>query len=268
MLTSISNLLKQVQDNFHNGLVRLFRNYSFVGCANDNFALIQHQTDLFLCNVHNLSKELIYQECLHQFGEFPYIKFSSPASLHMLCLLALDNPCSGWREEDGPKEDIANFITQHLVERRQMLQEYFRMTIDDEGHLLTLPQILPSYKPEIGAMATFILRLGTEVEWDEEQECFETLARELAEFYCLQYEDEDGEDGEEEEEGGDGTGGGSGGDGGGNRAKKSNSRAWTVEHVFFPAFRQRFLPPKTAAEDGTIVRVASLDKLYKVFERC
>lgn len=39
-----------------------------------------------------------------------------------------------------------------------MMKEYFSMTIDEEGNLLTLPQILPSYKPEIGAMATFILR--------------------------------------------------------------------------------------------------------------
>jgi DNA mismatch repair protein MLH1 len=46
------------------------------------------------------------------------------------------------------------------------------------------------------------------------------------------------------------------------------SKAWTIEHVFFPALRQRYMPPKSAAEDGTIVRVASLDKLYKVFERC
>lgn len=41
------------------------------------------------------SKSLIYQECLHQFGEFPYIKFSSPASIYTLCSLALDNPSSG-----------------------------------------------------------------------------------------------------------------------------------------------------------------------------
>jgi len=243
-LTSITHLLGDVTESCHNGLVRLFKNYSFVGCANENFALIQHQTDFYLCNVHTLSKQLIYQECLHQFAEFPFIKFSSPASVHTLCMLALDNPNSGWREEDGPKEEISQFITQHLMSRRDMLQEYFSMTIDEEGNLLTLPQILPNYKPEIGAMATFVLRLGTEVEWEEEQECFETLSRELSEFYCLQYEDDEEE------------------------AALSSSRMWTVEHVFFPALRQRFLPPRSAAEDGTIVRIASLDKLYKVFERC
>jgi hypothetical protein len=32
------------------------------------------------------------------------------------------------------------------------------MTIDDDGQLLSLPQVIPNYKPEIGALATFILR--------------------------------------------------------------------------------------------------------------
>ena len=111
-------------------------------------------------------------------------------------------------------------------------------------------------------------RLGTEVDWDEEQECFETLSRELAEFYCLQYEDEE-DDKENKDD---------------NEKKQmegifidfptiyflghKSSREWTIEHVFFPAFRQRFLPSRSAAEDGTLVRIASLDKLYKVFERC
>lgn len=80
------------------------------------------------------------------------------------------------------------------------------MSIDESGNLLGLPQILPGYKPEIGALAIFTLRyiihsilylsyrLGTEVEWDEEQECFDTFCRELAEFYCLHYQIDDDED--------------------------------------------------------------------------
>jgi len=48
-------------------------------------------------------------------------------------------------------------------------------------------------------LATFILRLGTEVEWEEEQSCFEGLARELAEFYSLQYNEDQVEEGEDEE---------------------------------------------------------------------
>lgn len=103
---------------------------------------------------------------------------------------------------------------------------------------------------------TSLLRLGTEVDWDSEQECFDTLSRELAEFFCLQFEIGD----DMMDASGDITNA--------EITQKKKSRAWTIEHVFFPAFRQRFLAPKSAAEDGTIVRIASLQKLYKVFERC
>jgi len=42
----------------------------------------------------------------------------------------------------------------------------------------------------------------------------------------------------------------------------------TVEHVLFPAFKERFWPPKSFGLDGTVVQLTSTEKLYKVFERC
>jgi len=246
-------LLEEVQQVAHKDLTKIFKNYSFVGCVNNNLALIQHQTELYLCNVYTLSKELIYQECLHNFAEFDYIKLSSPVPIKPLAVIALNSATSVWSPEDGPKDGIANYIVELLTGRRRMLQEYFRVTIDEDGQLLTLPQIIPNYIPDICSLATFILRLGTEIDWTEEQACFDTLSREFAEFYCLQYEDEpepvEGED-----------------DVAVNQSAKE--RMWTIEHVFFPAFRQRFLPPQSASEDGSVIRIASLDKLYKVFERC
>jgi DNA mismatch repair protein MLH1 len=45
-----------------------------------------------------------------------------------------------------------------------MLKEYFSVEIDREGQLLALPQIIEGYIPQIDGLATFILRLATEVE--------------------------------------------------------------------------------------------------------
>jgi hypothetical protein len=67
------------------------------------------------------------------------------------------------------------------------------------------------------------------VEWDEEQSCFETLSREFAEFYCLHVSDECDDEA-------DGAGDVTASD---VRQRKA-ARAWTIEHVFFPAFRQRY----------------------------
>ena len=48
----------------------------------------------------------------------------------------------------------------------------------------------------------------------------------------------------------------------------SQDLRWTVEHVIYPALRHSFLPPKWFAEDATILQIANLPDLYKVFERC
>ncbi|KAG8079124.1 hypothetical protein GUJ93_ZPchr0007g5648 [Zizania palustris] len=45
-------------------------------------------------------------------------------------------------------------------------------------------------------------------------------------------------------------------------------REWTIQHVLFPSMRLFLKPPKSMATDGTFVQVASLEKLYKIFERC
>ena len=49
---------------------------------------------------------------------------------------------------------------------------------------------------------------------------------------------------------------------------KQSPWQWTVEHVIFPALRTDFIPPRKMAEDGSILQIADLHDLYKVFERC
>lgn len=47
-----------------------------------------------------------------------------------------------------------------------------------------------------------------------------------------------------------------------------NSWRWKVEHVIFKAFRMLFSPLKKFSEDGSVLQIANLPDLYKVFERC
>ena len=39
-------------------------------------------------------------------------------------------------------------------------------------------------------------------------------------------------------------------------------------HVIYPLLKQSFSAPESFRDDGTIVQVADLQDLYKVFERC
>jgi len=50
--------------------------------------------------------------------------------------------------------------------------------------------------------------------------------------------------------------------------KKEHPWRWITEHVIFPAFRTELIPPRQMAEDGSVLQIADLHDLYKVFERC
>ena len=50
--------------------------------------------------------------------------------------------------------------------------------------------------------------------------------------------------------------------------QNNHSWKWTIEHVLYPEIKKSLLPPKIFAEDSTVVQLANLPDLYKVFERC
>ncbi|KAK8378680.1 hypothetical protein O3P69_009408 [Scylla paramamosain] len=184
-LTSVLTLRQEFEGNTHSGLLESVRDLTFVGCVNRQYALVQHARTLFLVNTCWLSEELFYQVALNDFGNFGILKLSSPVDISELALIALEQPDSGWSEGDGTKEDLASYIKTLLVSKAEMLQEYFSMEIDSEGRLCTLPYLLDQYVPDMEGLPMFVLRLGAEVEWGDEKECFDTFARELARFYAV-----------------------------------------------------------------------------------
>ena len=178
-----------------------------------------------------------------------------------------------------------------------MLDEYYRISFDpsaDEGRgaLVSLPDLLPHFTPSPAGLPLFLLRLATEVNWEEEQVCFEGVATELGLFYSdlsCYYEEEKEEGGREEEEGEEedddevvivgeekekkkkkGGKGKKGGKEEGETGPVPKKYEYLLQHVLFPAFRSVFLPPRelAAPEAQVMVQIAALEQLYKVFERC
>jgi hypothetical protein len=45
-------------------------------------------------------------------------------------------------------------------------------------------------------------------------------------------------------------------------------REWLLRHVVMPAVKYMYRPPKTRARDGSVLLLTSMEKLYRVFERC
>uniref|UniRef100_A0AAQ6AEX4 DNA mismatch repair protein S5 domain-containing protein n=1 Tax=Amphiprion ocellaris TaxID=80972 RepID=A0AAQ6AEX4_AMPOC len=249
-LTSIKDLRAEISENTHKGLQEMLQNHSFVGCVNPQWTLIQHHTKLYLLNTTKLSQELFYQILIYDFGNFGVLRLSTPAPLYDLAMLALDSEESGWTEDDGPKEGLAQYIVDFLKKKAEMLEDYFSVEIDQEGNLTGLPLLLDKYTPVMEGLPMFILRLATEVNWDNEKDCFRDFSKECSMFYSIrkQYILE-AEPGEEQD-------------------AEVNCWRWKVEHVIFKAFRSLFSPPKDFSEDGSVLQIANLPDLYKVFERC
>uniref|UniRef100_A0A8C3CWE5 DNA mismatch repair protein MLH1 n=1 Tax=Cairina moschata TaxID=8855 RepID=A0A8C3CWE5_CAIMO len=254
-LTSVLTLQEEIRSRAHKSLQEMLCDHSFVGCVSPQWALVQYQTKLYLLNTTKLSQELFYQILIYDFANFGVLRLSEAAPLYELAMLALEDPESGWTEEDGPKEGLAEYIVEFLKKKAEMLKDYFSLEIDKEGNLIGLPLLIDNYIPLLEGLPMFILRLATEVNWDEEKECFESLSKELSLFYSIrkQYLVEEATLTHSQNE-------------------ESESVLppwkWTVEHIVYKAFRTYLLPPKHFTDDGNILQLASLPDLYKVFERC
>jgi DNA mismatch repair protein MLH1 len=104
--------------------------------------------------------------------------------------------------------------------------------------LLTI-SIPANYLPSLSKLPMYIVRIATDVDWDNEKECFQTFCRETAQYFSKI-----------------------------SNLTPENDWKWLKEHVLFPAIRKNLLPPKRFSTDNSILKLTSLPDLYKVFERC
>ncbi|KAJ6696870.1 hypothetical protein OIU85_003247 [Salix viminalis] len=182
-----SSLVSDIDGNCHSGLLDIVRNCTYIGMADDVFALLQYNTHLYLANVVNLSKELMYQQALRRFAHFNVIQLSDPAPLRVLIMLALKeedlDPESN--ENEDLREKIAEMNTELLKDKAELLEEYFCIYIDSHGDLSRLPVILDQYTPDMDRIPEFVLSLGNDVDWEDEKNCFQTIAAAVGNFYAM-----------------------------------------------------------------------------------
>ncbi|CAG8705201.1 7720_t:CDS:10 [Funneliformis mosseae] len=291
-LTSILTLRKRLKEVEHKGLTELLANHTFVGCVDDSLtlALVQHQTKLYMINYNTLSEELFYQLTLLEFHNFGFIHLSIPAPIRELIIFALESCDHDELEDLKSNEEIAQIIVDQLITRKEMLMEYFSITITENGELATLPLMLKGYAPNLDKLPTFLLRLGTEVDWETEIGCFETLAREIGLFYATEPPNfskfstsvSDKDDISID----DMSASNINKNASLSSPRKSSEKEtnlifteqqkkaeiarykWQVEHLIFPILKSQFLAPKSAAENGHVLQIANLPDLYRIFERC
>jgi DNA mismatch repair protein MLH1 len=258
-LLTIKELRAEVRDSMHNGLTETFASHTFVGIVDERrrLAAIQSGVKLFLVDYGAVSAEYFYQVGLTDFGNFGAIRFDPPPNLRDLIRIGAEyekSRVAPGSEQDFEVEDVVEMVAQRLIDRSDMLLEYFTMEISPDGDLLTIPLLIKGYTPSLAKLPRFLLRLGPYVDWSSEKECFQSFLRELAEFYVPEQlppsGDEEVEKGLDEEV----------------RTRRAVVRR-AVEQVLFPAFATRLLATRSLLR-GSVLEVANLKGLYRVFERC
>jgi DNA mismatch repair protein MLH1 len=260
-LQAIKELRAEVRDDMHNELTEIFAGHTFVGVVDERrrLAAIQGGVKLFLVDYGMVCNEYFYQVGLTDFGNFGSIRFKPPLNLKELLVIAAEHEkaTTPAMEEDDDLEvkEVMELVSAQLIERRDMLLEYFSFEISEDGQVISIPLLLKGYVPSLAKLPRFLLRLGPHVNWMQEKECFESFLRELASYYVPEQltpspgpEDQDDDLNEE-------------------LKARRQEVVKVVEDILFPAFRARLIATK-ALMKGAVVEIANLKGLYKVFERC
>nr|WJN24868.1 mismatch repair protein [Sporisorium sorghi] len=281
-LASVRHLRAQITKAQHRNLTDVVQNHTFVGVVDldKGLSLIQHETRLLLVNHDAMIREFAYQLVLRQFGSLKRVRLDPAPKLDDLIRLGLENT-TGVPEDDtesieATKDKIANL----LLENAEMLEEYFSICLDAEKRTMeALPNLLPGgggangSAIELDRLPQLLVRLATRVDWQDEQECFETFARQLA-WSCLpcpplppprlpspsssssgamvqEKEEEKAKEARQE------------------REAEVETAKKRVQHLWFDSMaksRGKYVPSKATNE--FVVQVANLPDLYRVFERC
>ncbi|KAG6009592.1 hypothetical protein E4U21_001959 [Claviceps maximensis] len=277
-LNSLKELRQEVREDSHQDLTEIFSTHTFVGIVDESrrLAAMQGGVKLFLVDYGHTCFEYFYQLGLNDFGNFGVIRFSPALDLRILLRIAAEaeKKFLDASDEDFPLEAIVDKVANQLVERREMLQEYFSLEVSPAGQLVSIPLMVKGYTPPLAKLPRFLLRLGPNVNWTEEKACFATFLRELATFYVpeqLPVAPAPGGNTDNDKSSSSSSNDKDAGLGEANVPAEIKKRRqhvrWAVENIFFPAFKSKLVATKSLMNGG-ILEVASLKGLYKVFERC
>ena len=260
-LTSIKSLRQNVDNAAHAELTNIFANLTYVGLVDEErrLAAIQHDLKLFLVDYGSICNELFYQIGLTDFSNYGkiYLRAQSEEELNIMNLLSVFDDLSKQQRYD---------IVRTMWDMQEMLDEYFsieleHMNTSDAGNPLdsivvrSIPLLLKGYNPPLSKLPHFFRRMGTKVNWEEEEPCLNGILRQIALLYIpeviVKVDVNDATTPEDVRV---------------EYVNKCEDMSSTLEHVIFPCIKRRFLATRNILND--IVEIANLPGLYKVFERC
>lgn len=194
-LTTIKELRASVRDAMHAALTEVFASHTYVGLVDPTRRIVAMQggVKLFLVDYGMICNEYFYQLGLTDFGNFGRIEFEPPLDVKALMALAVkmerrEHQASESRDDDEQMDwnQVPELVTGQLIQRREMLLEYFSMDVSPDGALHSIPLLLKGYTPSLAKLPRFLMRLGPCVDWNDEKACFDSFLKELAAFYTVE----------------------------------------------------------------------------------
>lgn len=237
--SSLLRLQNEVFKSCDQNLFDTFEKSTYVGCVDENFALIQNDLDLLMIDIRKLSEELFYQIYLIDFGNFDYIKFQKPLPLMKLLSTYFQVNPSNITNVMGRIGEMVDFLVSHS----KMLNDYFSMKINPKDATIeTLPCLMKDHAPVMTFLPDFIHALVFNVNWEDEDSCFRAFGKELARFYSRPPV----------------------------KLSQEQYLTWAeqVEDKLYPLYKKLLVPSRKLTDTHTIHTVANINSLYKVFERC
>lgn len=231
-LESIHDLREDLRNSIYRPLTNVFNNLVYIGIVDPEKRLccFQYDVKMFLCDYAAVLAEFYYQVALAEFANYgEYIV--GPTSLSSIL-----SPLYSTHKDLVPENEVID----RLLSMQNMFLEYFQIDIDG-GMLHMLPMLIKDVAPPTGKLSLFFYRLGAKVNYDDEKRCLQEILQQLALLYIPETIPHSEQ-----------------------TLVENLNRA--LEHVVFPAVRQRLIAPEKLLRD--VVQVADLPGLYKVFERC
>lgn len=230
MLVSVEQLLVRVDREAEAGWEQRLAEHVLVGRLDHLRALLQFGTSLSLVNLAAISEEYFYQITLRNFGHHGALTIApEPAAVLPLFMLALQvRGIAKEKREPLAKEGLAT-----LLGWREMLDDYFKITIDADGRLVALPLLLENWVPDWQGLPEFLLKLAS-LDFTKEIRVFESVAVLLGHLYRY----------------------------------TSRQPADYGTLLLLPAVREGLALPRRLLEEGGVAQLTSVEQLYKVFERC
>lgn len=285
----IETLTEKMENKSHDGLSELLHSMIYVGIVDSRRCLVQSGTRLCLIDLNQITNDLFYQRSLRLGSRASQYVLEPPLSIYELALTALEAEeiAGTWCDADAGdnKEDIANLLKELLIQKSDLLFKCFSIMVTEDGMIETLPMLLDKYQPPLHNLPAFVLGLGQNVDWKDESNCVDDVARLIGDLYSFSTKLEVEENDRIEYDGNLESSYASlddisnedravrkqylaSLDNGEVKQQVDREAENLVMNVIIPALRTLLVPCKSRAIDGSIIELTRLEHLYKVFERC